>query len=89
MFKANGLEPMTPSHMPPYVPKYVRPEDAAQSRAQMIRRLIWVAAAIPLAFFFFAFGYSDQAPTFLRNAIIAVDRSLGFPIIGLLSMILG
>ena len=75
--------------MPPYVPKYVRPEDAAQSRAQMIRRLIWVAIAIPLLFAFFVFGYSDQAPAVLRNAIIAVDRSLGYPIIGLLSMILG
>ena len=75
--------------MPPYVPKYVRPEDAAQSRAQLIRRLIWIAAAIPLLFMFFAFAYSDQAPTGLRNAVIALDRSLGFPIIGLLGMILG
>ena len=75
--------------MPPYVPKYVRPGEAAQSRAALIRRLIWVAAAIPLAFFFFAFGYSDQAPAGLRSAIIAVDRTLGFPIIGLLSMVLG
>ncbi len=75
--------------MPPYVPKYVRPEDAAQSRAQMIRRLIWVAAAIPLLFMFFVFGYSDQAPAVLRNAIIAVDRSIGYPIIGLIGMVLG
>jgi hypothetical protein len=75
--------------MPPYAPKYVRPGEAAQNRAALIRRLIWLAAAIPIAFAFFAFGYSDQAPAFLRNAIIAVDRSLGFPIIGLLSMILG
>jgi len=75
--------------MPPYVPKYVRPGEAAQSRAAMIRRLIWVVAAIPLAFFFLAFGYSDQAPTGLRNGIIAVDRSLGFPIIGLLSWVMG
>jgi hypothetical protein len=75
--------------MPPYVPKYVRPEDAAQSRASLIRRLIWVAAAIPLLFAFFAFAYSDQAPTGLRNGVIALDRALGFPIIGLLAMILG
>ena len=75
--------------MPPYVPKYVRPQDAAQSRTQMIRRLIWVAIAIPLLFVFVAFGYSDQAPAFLRNAIIAVDRSLGYPIIRLLGTILG
>ena len=75
--------------MPPHVPKYVRPEDAAQSRAQMIRRLIWVAALIPLAFMFFAFSYSDLAPAFLRSAIISIDRALGYPIIGLLSMIVG
>jgi hypothetical protein len=75
--------------MPPYVPKYVRSEDAAQSRAQMIRRLIWVAAAIPLLFVFFAYGYSDQAPAALRSGIIAVDRSLGYPIIWLLGTILG
>ena len=75
--------------MPPYVPKYVRPEDAAQSRAALIRRLVWVAAAIPLLFVFFAFAYSDQAPTGLRNGVIALDRALGFPIIGLLGMVLG
>ncbi len=75
--------------MPPYVPKYVRPEDAAKSRALMIRRLIWAVAAIPLAFFFFVFSYSDQAPAALRSAVIAFDRSLGFPIIGLLSKVLG
>jgi hypothetical protein len=75
--------------MAPYVPKYVRPEDAANSRAQMIRRLIWIAVAIPLIFAFLAFGYSDQAPAGLRNAIISFDRALGFPIVGLLSMVLG
>jgi hypothetical protein len=75
--------------MAPYVPKYVRPEDAAASRAQMIRRLIWIAVSIPLLFAFLAFGYSDQAPRWLRSAIISFDRALGFPIIGLLSTILG
>jgi len=75
--------------MPPYAPKYVRPEDAARNRALMIRRLIWTVVAIPLAFLFFMFSYSDQAPATLRNAVIAFDRSLGFPIIGLLSKVLG
>lgn len=75
--------------MPPYVPKYVSPDVAAQSLAQMKRRLIWVAIVIPVAFLFLAFGYSDQAPAFLRSGIIAVDRTLGYPVIGLLSLILG
>lgn len=75
--------------MAPYVPKYVRPQDAAASRQQMIRRLIWVAVAIPLLFVFFAYSYSDHAPAGLRNAIISFDRSLGYPIIGLLSSVLG
>ena len=74
--------------MLPYVPKYIRPEDAVQSRAQMKRRLIWVAIAVPVVFMFLAFGYSDLAPPFLRSSIVAVDRTLGYPIIGLLSKIL-
>ena len=75
--------------MPLYAPKYVRPEDARQNLAQMKRRLIWIAIAIPVVFMFLAFGYSDRAPAFLRSGIIAVDRTLGYPIIGLLSMFLG
>jgi hypothetical protein len=75
--------------MAPYAPKYVRPGDAAKSRAQMIRRLIWIAVAIPLVFVFFAFAYSDQAPAALRSAVIAFDRALGFPIVWLLGTILG
>ena len=79
--------------MPPYVPKhvppYVRPGDAALGLARLKRRLIWTATAIPLILMFLAFGYSDQAPAFLRSNIIAVDRAIGYPIIGLLSLILG
>ena len=75
--------------MPLHAPKYIRPQDAAQSRAQMKRRLIWVAVAIPAVFIFLAFGYSDSAPAFLRSGIVAVDRAFGYPIIGLLSMIFG
>ena len=75
--------------MQPYVPKYVRPEDAVQSRARTKRRLIWSAIAVPVVFMLLAFGYSDLAPAFLRSSIVTVDRTLGYPIIGLLSKILG
>jgi choline-glycine betaine transporter len=73
----------------PYVPKYVSPKQAAENKARLKRRLIWIAAAIPLAFMFFAFAYSDQAPAFLRTAVVTLDRSLGYPIIWLMSVILG
>lgn len=75
--------------MPQYVPKYVKPSELDASRARMRRRLVGIAFAIPLAFVVMAFGYSDQAPDFLRNAIITIDRALGYPIMGLLSKILG
>jgi hypothetical protein len=75
--------------MTPYVPKYVSPKQAAEERAQLKTRLIWLAVSIPVVFAFLAFGYSDQAPAFLRNAIVSLDRALGYPIIGLLSLILG
>jgi hypothetical protein len=75
--------------MPLYAPKYVSPKQRAEDRKQLIRRLIFVAASIPLIFVVLAFGYSDQAPAFLRSAIVSFDRAMGYPIIGLLSRILG
>lgn len=75
--------------MPPYVPKYVSPKQAAESRARLRAQLFWIAVAIPLLFVFLAFGYSDQAPAFLRGAIISLDRAIGYPIAGLLAMIFG
>jgi hypothetical protein len=74
---------------PKYVPKYRSAKEIAESRARLRSRLLWTAAAVPLLFVFFAYGYSDQAPAALRNAVIAFDRALGFPIIWLLSLILG
>jgi hypothetical protein len=73
--------------LPPHVPKYVSPKEAAESRARLRARLYWTAVAIPLLFALLAFGYSDQAPAFLRSTIISLDRSLGYPIAGLLAMI--
>jgi hypothetical protein len=68
----------------PYIPKYVPPKEAAQSRARLRARLYWTALAIPLAFLLLVFGYSDQAPAFLRNFTIALDRTLGYPILALI-----
>jgi hypothetical protein len=70
------------------VPKYVSPREAAERKARLRQRLLWTAIALPLVFFFFVYGYSDQAPAPLRNAIIAFDRAMGFPIAWLISTIL-
>jgi hypothetical protein len=73
--------------MPPYVPKYVPPKQAAEDRARRRAAFYWIALAIPLAFIFLMFGYSDQAPAGLRDTLVALDRSLGFPIAWLLSLL--
>jgi hypothetical protein len=73
--------------MPPYTPKYIPPGQAEKERARRRAVLYWSAVAIPLAVALLMFGYSDQAPAPLRNAVIALDRSLGFPIAWLISTI--
>ena len=75
--------------MAPYVPKYVSPEQAAKDRARLRSRLYWIALCVPLVFALLAFGYSDQAPAFLRNLTIGIDRALGYPILGLISALAG
>ncbi len=72
---------------PPYVPKYVSPKAAAERRARLLSTFYWSAVAIPVAAAVLLFGYSDQAPAFLRDTVAAFDRALGYPILGLLTAI--
>jgi hypothetical protein len=73
--------------MAPYIPKYVSPEQAARDRVRRRSTLYWLAVGIPVAFAILAFGYSDQAPGALRTVTITLDRSLGYPILNLISAI--
>ncbi|MSP45797.1 MAG: hypothetical protein EXQ83_08010 [Xanthobacteraceae bacterium] len=73
--------------MPPRVPKYVSPKQAAEDRARLIATLFWIAIALPVTFAVLAFGYSDQAPAFLRSTVIALDRTLGYPIAALIGSV--
>jgi hypothetical protein len=66
--------------MPPHVPKYVSPKQAAEDRARRRAMLYWVVLAIPLIFMLLLFGYSDQAPAALRSTTITLDQTLGYPI---------
>jgi hypothetical protein len=73
--------------MAPYVPKYVSPKQAAEDRARLRATLLWIAVSIPLACALLMFGYSDQAPAFLRSMTMSLDRALGYPILTLLGAI--
>ncbi len=67
--------------MSPYPPpNYRNPKQAAEHRAYMIRVILWLAAVPPLLFLVMAFGYSDQAPSFLREATVQLDAALGRPV---------
>ena len=70
-----------------YVPKYVSPKQAAQNRARLRARLYWVALCLPVLFALLVFGYSDQAPAFLHTVTTTIDRTLGYPILALISAI--
>jgi hypothetical protein len=71
-----------------YAPKYISPKKAAQERAQLRRRLIWLGAGLAVAFALMVIGYSDQAPLLLREATSAVDRMLGYPVLSLIAAVM-
>jgi len=75
--------------MPPYAPKYVPPDQAEQTRARRRAIVFWIAVAIPLFVAVLMFGYSDQAPEFLRRLTITIDQPLGLPILKLIGFIAG
>lgn len=69
------------TYLPPKIPN---PQRDREQRAQMIRRtistLLWITAIPPIAFMLMVFGYSDQAPAFLRDLVISVDSWFGSPV---------
>jgi len=66
--------------MPPHVPKYVSPKQAAEDRARRRAALYWIILALPLIFALLVFGYSDQAPAALRSVTITLDQAAGYPL---------
>jgi hypothetical protein len=72
--------------MPPHVPKYVSPRQAAEDRARRRAAIYWIIVAIPAIFALLVFGYSDQAPAVLRSATITFDQTFGYPIAKMLGV---
>ena len=75
--------------MPPYVPKYVPPGEAARAKARRRAIVYWIAVVIPVLFALMALGYSDQAPEFLRRLTITIDGALGLPVLKLIGWFAG
>lgn len=73
--------------MAPYVPPYISPKQRAENRARWIRFAYGTAVAIPVAIALMMFGYSDQAPRWLREFVTSLDASLGFPVLWLIKLV--
>jgi hypothetical protein len=72
--------------MPPHIPKYISPKQAAEDRARRRAAIYWIVVAIPAIFLLLLFGYSDQAPAALRSATITLDQTFGYPIAKMLGV---
>lgn len=73
--------------MTPNAPRYVSPQERAENRARWLRFAYWLAVAIPAAVALMMFGYSDQAPRWLREATVGLDATFGFPVLWLIKAI--
>jgi hypothetical protein len=68
----------------PHGPRYVSPQERAEQRARILRFVFGVAIALPLLFAVVMFGYSDQAPHWIRVFAINVDAFFGQPVLALI-----
>jgi hypothetical protein len=73
----------------PYIPRYVSPRERAENRARWRRFFYGAAVALPLIVMLMLFGYSDQAPAWLRNVTAELDAVFGFPVLRLIALIAG
>lgn len=53
-------------------------QERAENRARWLPFAYWLAVAIPAAVALMMFGYSDQAPHWLREATVGLDATSGF-----------
>ena len=73
--------------MIPNAPRYVSPKERAENRARWLRFAYWLAVVIPAAIALMIFGYSDQAPRWLRVLTVSLDGTFGCPVLGLIKAI--
>lgn len=73
--------------MAPITQRYISPKERAENRARWMRFAYGVAVAIPLTVMVMMYGYSDQAPAWLRDLTVNLDAAFGFPILALIKLI--
>jgi hypothetical protein len=73
--------------MIPNAPRYISPKERAENRARWVRFAYWVTVGIPAFAALMMFGYSDQAPSWLRDFTVSMDTMLGFPFLWLIKTI--
>ena len=70
--------------MVPNAPRFVSSKERAENRARWLRFAYWLAVAIPTVVALMMFGYSDQAPSWLREITVSLDGTFGFPVLWLI-----
>lgn len=65
-------------------PRYVSPQERAEQRARVRRFVYGVVIGLPLLFAVVMFGYSDQAPHWVRVFAVNVDAFFGQPVLSLI-----
>ena len=70
--------------MIPNAPRFVSPKERAENRARWLRFAYWLAVVTPAAIALMIFGYSDQAPRWLREFTVSLDGTFGFPVLWLI-----
>jgi hypothetical protein len=73
----------------PFIPRYVSPKERAENRARWRRFFYGAAVALPVVIMLMLFGYSDQAPHWLRAATEMLDAYFGYPVLRLIALITG
>ena len=74
--------------MLPNAPRYISPKERAENRARWLRFAYGVAVAFPATIALIMFGYSDQAPAWLRAFTASLDPMFGFPVLALIKAIM-
>jgi hypothetical protein len=73
----------------PFIPRYVSPKERAENRARWRWFFYGAAVALPVVVMLMLFGYSDQAPHWLRAATEMLDAYFGYPVLRLIALIAG